>query len=250
MLGKIRIVLGAIIAIPAIVLSIVLVVLPVLLTRALRLNKISNGILRWGSTILSQFIIICLGMRVNVSGLENLPKVDEAACYMANHLSILDVVLIQGKLKLRTGYIGKAELKKVPVLNLWFFANKSILLDRKSPKSSIKAILDGVKQLKDGWSIVVFPEGTRNKKNSVSEFKHGTMKLATRSKRPIVPICITNSQNVLGNHRKWRAKPITLTVLPRIETKNLTDEEIKELNVKLHDEILKEYEVKYALTKN
>lgn len=249
MLGKIRIFLSGIIIIPAIILSLVTIILPVMLTRILFLKRLSNWILLWGSVILCDIILVTLGVKVKVEGKENLPSRDTASCYMANHLSILDVVIIQGKLKLRTGYIGKAELKKIPVLNLWFFANKSIFLNRKSPRYSIKAILDGVNKLKNGWSMTVFPEGTRNKQDSVSSFKHGTLKLATRSETPIVPICIVNTQYAIEKRKTWRARKVTVSVLEKVETKNLSEEEIQGLNTVIRDKIFEEYQDKYANTK-
>ncbi len=241
MMGILRKLIAIIFVVPALILSVFTTVIPVLLTRLIRLNKISNWILRIGSKVVSEWIIFFLGTSVEILGKENLPKKGEVACYMANHLSLLDIVVIQAKLNINIGFIGKAELMKVPVINLWFLANKSILLNRKKVRSSINAILKGVKQLKEGWPLVVFPEGTRNKNNTVAPFKGGTMKLALRSGVPIIPICIVNTQYSIEKRSKWKAKKVKLSILPRVVTNNLEKEDKAVLNHKVRDIILKEY---------
>ena len=73
-------------------------------------------------------------------------------------------------------------------------------------KQSAQTIIDGIKQLKAGINMVIFPEGTRSKGAPVGEFKAGSFKLATKSKAPIVPVTIDGTYKVMeGNKNKIKA---------------------------------------------
>ena len=103
-----------------------------------------------------------------------------------------------------------------------------VFMDRSSLRKSSEAIIHGIKILKDGHSLVIFPEETRSKGNSLGDFKAGSFKLATKSKKPIVPITISGSYKIMeANSKKWLIKPGTVDfyIHPMVETLNLSKEE-------------------------
>ena len=67
---------------------------------------------------------------------------------------------------------------------------KCIPLDRQNPRDAIRVINEGVKNLKDGYSMMIFPEGTRSLDGKTLPFKKGSLKLAIKAKVPIVPVTI------------------------------------------------------------
>jgi len=103
-------------------------------------------------------------------------------------------------------------------------------MDRSNLRKSAAAIIEGVKIIKAGHSLVIFPEGTRSKGGPLGEFKAGSFKLATKSNAPIVPITINGSYKLMeANNNRIKAANVELFIHPPIETKNLSKEEQEKL---------------------
>lgn len=92
------------------------------------------------------------------------------------------------------------------------------------------AIVEGIKIIKEGHSLVIFPEGTRSKGGPLGEFKAGSFKLATKSKAPIIPVTMDGTYKLM-EAQGGKVKPATVNVYihPPVETANLTKEEQIEL---------------------
>ncbi len=84
-------------------------------------------------------------------------------------------------------------------------------MDRNDIKQSAKTILEGIRLLKSGHSMVVFPEGTRSKGEQMGEFKAGSFKLATKAKVPIIPVTIDGSYKIMEGN-KYRICPAKVNV--------------------------------------
>lgn len=186
---RLRIACAAVFVIPLLLLSLVYAFLPALLLQLLGKRDARNRYLGNCAHFIANSIMFFLRVTVHIDGLENIPK-DTNACFMGNHQSILDIVAFYGPMNQRASILAKVEVKKIPMINLWCNALNCIYLDRKSAHDSIKAILKGVELLKTGTSILVFPEGTRSKSGAIADFRAGSFKLATRSKKPIVPFTV------------------------------------------------------------
>lgn len=177
------------------------------------------------------------GAKVNVHGLENLPK-DRNVLYIGNHQGNFDIPIYISKIPGLKGFVSKIEVEKIPGLYKWMQYMHCVFMDRSSLRKSSEAIVKGINILKEGHSLVIFPEGTRSKGNSMGEFKSGSFKLATKSKVPIVPITISGSYNLMeANKKKWMLKPsvVDLYIHPPIETNNLTKEEQDALPNKVYE---------------
>ena len=140
------------------------------------------------------------GTKVTIIGLENIP--DEAVLYTGNHRGFFDVVITYSHCQRLTSYISKMELSKAPLLSTWMSYNLHCLfLDRKDPKQSLKTIIQAIEHIKNGISIFIFPEGTRNMGEELTllPFKEGSFKIATKSKCAIIPVTINNAQAIFEN---------------------------------------------------
>ncbi|MBL4931339.1 lysophospholipid acyltransferase family protein [Clostridium paridis] len=169
------------------------------------------------------------GARVTVHGEENVPK-DRGVLFISNHQGNFDIPLFIGYIDKPKGFIAKIELTKIPIVHIWMKYIDCIFMDRSSIRKSGEAIVEGIKLLKKGTSMVIFPEGTRSKGNKLGEFKAGSFKLATKSKVPIVPVTIKGSYKLMEqNGSKIRPADVELFIHPMIETANLTKEELDEL---------------------
>lgn len=169
------------------------------------------------------------GADVNVYGLENIPK-EGSMLFVSNHQSNFDILLLLSYLPVSKGFVAKVELGKFPFVNQWMRRIHCLFMDRNDIKQSAQIIVDGIKQLKNGINLVVFPEGTRSKNGSLGEFKAGSFKLATKSKRPLVPITIDGTRNIMeANNYRIKAGTINLYIHKPIDTTLLSKEEIAEL---------------------
>lgn len=114
-------------------------------------------------------------------------------------------------MKPRTGFVAKKEIEKVPLLNIWMRYLYCLFLDRKNMKEGLKTILTGIDYLKAGTSIVIFPEGTRNKSiDGVLPFHAGSFKLAEKSGCRIIPMVQNNTAAALEDHLPFFKKTHTV----------------------------------------
>ncbi len=142
-------------------------------------------------------------------GEENVPK-DEAVLYVANHRSMVDVVLTYSRCPGLTGFIAKSGTLKVPALRVWMKRLHCEFLDRDDIKQGLKVILNAIEKVKNGISIFIFPEGTRNRDKedltSVQPFKDGSFKIAQKTGCKIIPVAITGTNRIFEDSFPWAKK--------------------------------------------
>lgn len=136
------------------------------------------------------------GSTIEVIGQENVPQTGSVV-FVANHQSNFDIPLILGYVNRPKGFIAKAETLKLPIIGGWMTYMKCVFMDRSNPRAAVKAIKKGIEIVKNGHSIVIFPEGTRSLDGSLDEFKPGSFKLAMKSGAPIIPVTIKGSIDIM-----------------------------------------------------
>lgn len=186
----------------------------------------------WANTLLK-----IAGVKVTVHGIENIPK-DKNVLYIGNHQGNFDIPIYMSQIPGLKGFVSKIEVKKIPGIRTWMTYMYCVFMDRSSIRKSGEAIVEGIKILKNGHSLVIFPEGTRSKGDKMADFKSGSFKLATKSKVPIVPVTMDGSYKIMeNNNKKWMVQPahINLYIHPAIETTNLNKEEQDNLHVKVYE---------------
>jgi 1-acyl-sn-glycerol-3-phosphate acyltransferase len=159
-------------------------------------------------------MIAAAGGKVEVSGLENLPP-KGGVLFVSNHQGAFDIPLLIGFVPVLKGFVSKKENFRLPIVSTWMRLLGCIVIDRGDLRQSAGAIARGIRDLKAGHSLVVFPEGTRSKSGLLRNFKDGSFKLATRSGATIVPLTIDGSYRLLeGNHGRMRPGTVRLTIHP------------------------------------
>lgn len=181
--------------------------------------------------VIFRIILFITGTKIILKGKENI-IVDRPALYTLNHYGMFDVLITYIQMKRPTGFVSKMEVKKVPLLNLWMKFVHCIFLDREDVRSSMKMLIDSVENMKNGYSMCICPEGTRNKtEDNTLPFKAGSFKIATKVNAPIVPVAIYNTNAVFEDHVPFvKANKVYLEFLPAIETSNLDNESKKNLH--------------------
>lgn len=150
---------------------------------------------KWGRDLVN-----ASGSKVNVIGEENVPK-DQAVLFVSNHQSNLDIPILLGFIDKPKAFIAKVELNKFPIFSTWMRYAKCIFINRGHPRDALKAINEGAKLLKEGYSFVLFPEGTRSKDGSLGRFKPGSLKMATKSGVPVVPVTIRGANEIMPTNK-------------------------------------------------
>jgi 1-acyl-sn-glycerol-3-phosphate acyltransferase len=167
-----------------------------------------------------------MGVRTELVGADNLKG---PAVFISNHQSLIDVVFVPAVLPPTTKFVAKKELLWVPLWGWAFSKAGGIMIDRKNPQAAIHSIRDGLKRLPPGWSVVVFPEGTRTRNGDLQTFKKGAFHIAIETGLPIVPIAMEGAFDVVPRHQVLlRPGTIHVTVGAPIDTRGWRTETIAE----------------------
>ena len=186
----------------------------------------SLRIVQWAFKV----VIWLSGVKLTVIGEENIPK-DTAVLFIGNHRSYFDIVLTYARCRGLTGYVAKKEMLKIPLLSRWMKFLHCLFLDRSDVREGLKTILSAIDKVKSGISIMIFPEGTRNKNESELDllpFHEGSFKIATKSGCPIIPVSINNSSALFEDHLPYVKKaPVIIEYGEPIYVKELPKEQQK-----------------------
>ncbi|MCU0410439.1 MAG: 1-acyl-sn-glycerol-3-phosphate acyltransferase [Bacteroidales bacterium] len=133
--------------------------------------------------------------KVIVEGKE---KIDQKQAYVIvpNHQSMLDIVIFN-MLHHRLRWISKIEVFKIPVLGWEMRMVKYIELERGNKHSVVRMMEKCISSLREGISIVIFPEGTRSLTGAIGKFKTGAFQLAIKTDKPLLPVLIDGTGDVL-----------------------------------------------------
>ena len=184
----------------------------------------SLRIVQWGFRV----ILAIGGVKITVKGKENI--LDEAALYVGNHRSYFDILIAYIQCERLTGFVAKNSIEKIPSLRVWMRYLYCLFLDRDDPRAGMKTILEAIDYFKQGVSIFIFPEGTRNDGEELSmlPFKEGSFKIATKTGCPIVPVSINNSAEIFENHiPRMKKTHVIIEYGTPIYPKELSRDELK-----------------------
>ncbi|QHI72247.1 lysophospholipid acyltransferase family protein [Aminipila terrae] len=179
----------------------------------------------WGKRIVND-----LNIKINVMGKDNLPE-NGPVVFVANHQGYGDIPVCCAVLdKFQTGFIAKSSLKKLPFYGEWIQNIRSVMLDREDPRESLRAIETAIGFINQGFSIVVFPEGHRSKGGEMSEFKKGSLRLATKPGVPVIPISIEGTYRLFEEKGYMQGNfTVDFLIHPAIETSGLSRTEASNL---------------------
>lgn len=185
----------------------------------------------------SQTIMKITGSNIRVYGEEHIPE--GPVVFVSNHEGDFDIPLLLAYIDKPFGFISKVEVKKAPIISSWMEAMNCVFIDRKDRRSAVKSIRDGVEKLKNGHSLVIFPEGTRSKGGPIAEFKTGSLRLAKDSGAPIVPIAIKGTSDIFEkNNRLVRPASVTVTICPPIPPDIVKSKDLKDLAEEIRQTII------------
>ena len=149
------------------------------------------------SKIFSGGVLLISGIKLEVTGLENIDK-DKTYVFVSNHSSQYDIVVLQKIIPNRMAMIFKKELAKIPFFGWQLAMGPYVMIDRENYEKAMKSIEEAKEKMKkQNISIVVFAEGTRSKTGEIQPFKRGAFRLATQVGYPIIPTTVIGSNKIM-----------------------------------------------------
>ncbi|MEE9934371.1 MAG: 1-acyl-sn-glycerol-3-phosphate acyltransferase [Deltaproteobacteria bacterium] len=198
------------------------------------IHKVAN---LWGRILL----LIC-GTRVQVIGKENILR-SKPQVFMANHQSDFDILIALAYVPGQFRWIAKKELFTVPVFGQAMRSAGYIEIDRQNHEKALQSLDLAALRIREGKSVMTFPEGTRSPSGEIKAFKPGTFYLAIQSGVPVVPISIIGSGSIMPK-RSLKIKPgrIKLVIDQPISTKDYTLDKRHDLIARVRQTIIKNYD--------
>ncbi|HEY1902410.1 MAG TPA: lysophospholipid acyltransferase family protein [Terracidiphilus sp.] len=178
-------------------------------------------------------LIYFAGSSLSVRGAENLNK-HPVAVYAANHTSYMDTPVVFAALPFQFRILAKKELWPIAFIGWYLDRSGQIPIDTRNPRATLSSLGVGVKALRSGMPLFVFPEGGRTPNGELQNFLSGAAYLAIRAQVPLVPIALSGVYNLLPIHtRHLYPGELTLTAGEPISTTGMTIRQTDELTNKL-----------------
>jgi 1-acyl-sn-glycerol-3-phosphate acyltransferase len=183
----------------------------------------------WAPKVLAHFRVVS-----HAEGLDRVPE--GPALFVSNHQGYGDIFMFLAIIpnnNKQVGFIAKESLRRIPMFGKWVMRVRSLFLVRNDPRSAIDVFRRGAEWLGEGFSLVIFPEGTRSRGETMGYFKKGSLRSAVTAGAPIVPVSISGSWRLFEEKGYVRPGEVRFHVHPAIETKDLTKAEKAELSGKV-----------------
>jgi 1-acyl-sn-glycerol-3-phosphate acyltransferase len=163
------------------------------------------------SQLLGRRLLQRLGMRVTVSGLENIPR-RGGYCVVSNHASYLDWAVLLGHFPVPLRFIAKRELLWMPVIGS-YLRLRGVLIDRQRGVDAVAAIRAAASD-DSPWPILIFPEGTRSRDGRMQPFKRKGLQVLAEQGMKLLPVCILGTYEAFSRHDRYihRGGAITLSI--------------------------------------
>ena len=163
---------------------------------------------------------------------QRIPKeaADYGTCiYIANHQNNYDMVTMSNVVQSGTVTVGKKSLLWVPLFGPLYWLTGNLLIDRDNRAKAHGTIAQEVEQVKKrNISIWMFPEGTRSRGRGLLPFKTGAFHAAIAAGVPIVPICVSSTNNI--NLNRWSNGKVIVEIMPPVDTSGYGKERVRELS--------------------
>ncbi len=159
--------------------------------------------------IFTPLFLTLIGIRLKVEGRERIdPK--QSYVIVGNHSSSLDFIVHGHAFPGVFRFLAKQELQKIPVFG-WVVKKMCLIVDRSSAMSRARSVVALKQHLADGWSIFIYPEGSRNKSDDpLGPFYDGAFRIAIQTKAPLAVATITNMSKIASG---YNLRPGTVRII-------------------------------------
>ena len=202
-----------------------------------------NGDLAYNITkTWAKFVLRVSRIKVTVQGSYNI-RPDRSYIYMSNHQSNFDIPVALAYFPFKFRWVAKAELFKIPIFGYAMHRIGHINIDRSNRRAAFKSLKKAAKNIREGVSVLIYPEGTRSKDGNIGPFKNGGFVLSVESGTPIVPVIIHGTWPIMSRD-KIIVKPgnVIIEIKKPIETKNYNRKTRNDLLKKVRSVICESFE--------
>jgi 1-acyl-sn-glycerol-3-phosphate acyltransferase len=199
-----------------------------------RIHKIAN--------LWAKILLLISNTKVAVIGTENVLH-GKPQIFMANHQSDFDILIVLGHIPGQFRWIAKNELFNIPIFGAAMKTAGYIEIDRNNHEKAMQSMDEAALRIREGKSVMTFPEGTRSRDGEIKPFKQGTFYLAIKSGVPIIPISIIGSGQIMPK-RSLKITPgkVKLVIGKAIEVNDYSVENRYELINNVRNTIIKNYD--------
>ncbi|MEW6347584.1 MAG: lysophospholipid acyltransferase family protein [Thermodesulfobacteriota bacterium] len=170
-----------------------------------------------------------MGVRFSLNGAEKIVK-GESYVITPNHQGFAEILALFVAFPVPFKWVIKKELRKIPFFGRGLMATGAICLDRSNRESSVKSLQEGMKNLARGWSVLIYPEGTRTPDGRLQAFKKGAFMTAVQTGIPILPVTCNGAYKILPKKTVlFRPGHVTLTIGDPIPTAGLSEHDVPNL---------------------
>ena len=182
-------------------------------------------------------------VKVRVEGIEQLNG-KGPYIFMSNHQGYYDIFTLLSHLPYQFKWLAKKELFSVPILGWTMAAVGYVSIDRGGTRDTVRAMDEAARKIREGMSVVIFPEGSRSPDGLIQPFKKGGFTLAIKSKVPIVPIAISGSREIMPKDRLTAsAGEIRMLIGPPIEIQHYSLKDREALMSKVRETISENFKL-------
>lgn len=179
----------------------------------------------------SKVLIKLAGIKVKVKGRENIIGGDETVIFISNHQSLFDIPLLYANTQKPFIIMAKKSLFQIPIFGWHLSLAGNIAIDRKDPLASAESLFKALQKAKMNYSILLFPEGTRSHNGKLLPFKKGAFIIAKRVKKPIIPLVIKGTKNILPKGKIYLKKGTAeLEFMPSLQVDKINNYSVDELS--------------------
>ena len=196
-------------------------------------RRSDNLVHRLSAQVWARYLLRPTGIRVRVSGLDYIDSA-HPCIFMPNHQSNFDIPILLSTIDVQFRFLAKKELFKIPVFGWGMKKAGYIPIDRSNSRAGVKSFLEAAEKIKNGASVIVFPEGTRTYDGQIGEFKKGGFSLAIAAQVPIYPVVIGGAWDVMPRGQlKIRPGNVDVTILPPVSTDEYSRKDVESVKEKV-----------------
>jgi 1-acyl-sn-glycerol-3-phosphate acyltransferase len=167
-------------------------------------------------------ILFVSRVKVTVNGLENIDP-SQSYVYMSNHQSNFDIPVLLAYLPVQFRWLAKAELFRIPIFGRAMRGAGYVKIDRFNRESAFASIDEAAAKIKNGVSVMIFPEGTRSRDGNIRPFKKGGFIMAMDAAVPIVPVILLGTWTIMEKSSlKINTGEVALNIASPIATTGYT----------------------------
>ncbi len=204
-----------------------------ILVAAFERRKVLSHKIAW---LWCRLILFLAGVKLTVEGREHLTP-GKRYVFFANHQSQMDIPVLEEALRgFEIRFLAKRSLFRIPFFGWGIAALGYIPVEREDPREGLRSLLACAERIREGYSVVVFPEGTRSPDGRLQPFKMAGFLLPIKAGVPAVPVAILGTREILPKGRIWvRPGKVRVVIGDPIPTEGLTKRDREKLAEKVRD---------------